>query len=380
MNSNDNPKDFFSLAGLSFGGEITAAKGFKSAMVAVSSFGTINIACMSKSQTITLNIFSNNVASNAATKTLFFTITLAADTPFYKRFIIPNNYVQVEVVATGDTFIFLNTSLNSSQQTSAYTFLNSSIDKNDDTALIRVANSFQEDLVRNLHTDFEKVNINGFMNTLPAPSASETIGLDANYVLTSGASQQTIVSTNDDPSGTGARSIRYIGVADDGTAFNSNLTTGSGVGTIGLNARVINRAIVSSAGSGLKNDGLITAQTQGSLNPLIRVEAGENISHCALYAVAADKQLVLKDINICATAPQGEINVIEINSAGMEFSLGRFEVNTAYQQLSYTLDGLVDANSVVKVNFKNTSSVAAGQPCSINVNINGMLCPLINTY
>ncbi len=380
MNSNDNPKDFLSVAGLSFGAQITAAKGFKSAMTPVASFGTINVACMSKTEPITLNIYSNNVASNTATRKVFFTISLAADTPFYKRFIIPNNYVQIEVVSTGTTFIFLNTSLNSSQQTSAYTFLNSAIDKNDDTSLIRVANSFPEDLVRNLHTDFEKVNINGFMNTLPAPAASETIGLDANYVLTTGAAEQTIANAADDPGGTGARSIRYIGVADDGTSFNSNLATGVGTGTIGINARVINRAIVSSSGTGLKNAGLITTQTVSGSNPLIRIEAGENISHCAVYAVASDKQLVLKDINICATAPQGEINVIEMDSTGMEFSLGRFEVNTAYQQLSYTLDGLVDANSIVKVNFKNTSSVAAGQPCSINVNINGMLCPLINSY
>ena len=379
MNSITNPVDFYSLVLGSFNGSLTT-DGFKSVMIPITAFSTINVSALIKTNTATLQIHTNSVKNFTTGKTLFFETTLTADTPFYRRFVVPNNFFSITLTPSGTSDVFLNTSLNSNNQFSAFTFLNSSIDIDNDVALFRVANNFNTDLVRNLHTDFEKVNIQGFEDTLPAPAATETIGLGAEYFLPiNEVSLQTIGNAADDPTGTGARTIKYNSVLFTNASNSSNFDTGVGTGTLGLNMSAINRAIVQTTGTGLKNAGDISvASTSGQR--LALVKAGKNVSHHAYYKVATNKQLVLKDINIAATAPQGLVKVIEINTSGMEFSLGEFEVNTSYQQLSYTIDGLVGAGNVVKVNFTNTSSVAAGQPCNINVNLNGILCPLINNF
>ena len=139
--------------------------------------------------------------------------------------------------------------------------------------------------------------------------------------------------------------------------------------------------IVESVGSAgaLQGDVFIEDSVSGEV--LGKCFAQEGSSRMAYYGVEANKQLVIKDINICAYAPQGDITVFEYNpTTNIFYTLGTFFVNTNYQQLTYRLDALIPAGNVVQVSFKNTSSVAAGQPCSINVNINGILCPLINSY
>ena len=61
------------------------------------------------------------------------------------------------------------------------------------------------------------------------------------------------------------------------------------------------------------------------------------------------------------------------------YNLGEFLIDTSYTQVSYTLDGLIEAGNIIQIEFKNTSSVSTGS-LSITCNINGMLCPLVNNF
>ena len=383
MLSIKNPTKYFYVSQASINTQTLASGGFISGYVPIASYSSIAISALINGQSGTLNIRTNSLQNNK-NSTLFYTTTITADTPYYKRFVIPNMFFRVELIpSSGTPKGYINTSFIDGQATSAYTFLNSKINLNSDTALTRVANDFETDMIRELHTDFTKVNVNGRLFTLPAPSASQVIGLDTTYRY-QGTNPTNIRMTNanDTTVGTGARTIRVLGILQDGTAFNSNFgTIGNTTGATGLNIKTVNRMIVESVGSAgaLQGDVFIEDSVSGEV--LGKCFAQEGSSRMAYYGVEANKQLVIKDINICAYAPQGDITVFEYNpTTNIFYTLGTFFVNTNYQQLTYRLDALIPAGNVVQVSFKNTSSVAAGQPCSINVNINGILCPLINSY
>ena len=377
--SNKNPVSFFSLTAGSFNTTEAPVGGFVSGFIPVQAFSTINISVLTKSIGATLTIKTNSVKAHQDIANVYFTTTITADTPFFKRFIIPNSFFQVSLVqSSGTPEMYLNSSLNKNNEFSAFTFLNSIVKLNSDVALHRVGNDFQLDLVRGLHEGFTKVNIQGIQKVMPAPSTEETIGLGVDYAFPSNVESNAVMSSvNDAPLGTGAHSYDINGVLYNGQAHNTNY--GSGTGLLGLNWGALNRLVVSGVGSGKKNDGDIKVYTGANLIGLI--PAGENASHHAYYYVPDGNQMVLKDINIAAYAPEGIINIKELNPiTGIEVSLGEFAVNTTHTQMTYTLDGLVVAGQIIKVNFKNTGLIAAGTACLINVNINGMLCPLVNSF
>lgn len=383
MLSIKNPTKYFYVSQASLNTQTLATGGFISGYVPIASYSSIAISALINGQSGTLNIRTNSLQNNK-NSTLFYTTTLSADTPYYKRFVIPNMFFRVELIqSSGNPKGYINTSFIDGQATSAYTFLNSKINLNSDTALTRLANDFETDIIRELHTDFSKVNINGRLFGLPAPSTSEVIGLDSTYrYQATNPTNIRMTNANDTNTGTGCRTIRFIGVLQDGTNFDSIFQTiGNTTLGLGLNVKSVNRIIVNSVGSAgaLLGDVFLEDSITGEV--LGKCFAGEGNSRMALYGVEDNKQLVIKDINICAYAPQGDITVFEYNPAtNIFFTLGVFFVNTNYQQLTYSLNALIPAGNVIQCSFKNTSSVAAGQPCSINVNINGLLCPLINSY
>ena len=384
--STTNPTDYFTLVACSASIKNMGDAGYISKMVNIQAFSCLNIACSTADHPVVLTIETNNKPNDIPSNKTFFITDIETNVPFFKRFIMPNNYFRISVLpkttplpALG-TQMHLNTSVNAQNQFSAFTFLNSPIDINADTNLNRIGNDFNVDLIRGLHTGFTKVNIQGVQKTLPSAGVEETIGLGRNFTLNTGACSQTVANGNDDPTGTGARNVRYIGILSDGTAFNSNFTTGAGTGSLGLNIRTVNRAVVSSTGSGLKNAGQIDVETTAGSLALTKINAGENSSHVAVYAVETNKRLVLTDVNICGRSDgEGILKVIEMNSTGMEFVLGEFLINSSYQQITYRLDGLVELDSIIKLNFHNTSSISTGN-ININVNVNGMLCPIKNSF
>lgn len=380
--TNRKPADYLSLITCSYNGTL-ASGGFKSGYQLTNAYSCINVSALIKSVGGTINIYTNSIKSNTY-ETLYFTISISANQPFYKRFIIPNSFFRVELIqSSGTPDGYINVSLNSNNQFSSYTFLNSPIALNPDTHLTRVANDYQLDLIRGVHNEYTKVNINGRLFDLPAPSVSEVIGLDTvyRYQGTNGTNLR-MTNANDTTTGTGARTIRVIGILQDGSPFNSLYgTIGNSVGSAGLNIRVVNRIIIESVGSAGALQGDVFLEDSVSGEVLGKIHAQEGSSRSAIYAVEANKQLVIKDINICAYAPQGEIQVNEYNpSTNIIYTLGNFFVNTNYQQLTYSLNALIPAGNIIQVSFSNTSSVPAGSTCSINVNINGILCPLVNTF
>ena len=383
MLSIKNPTKYFYVSQASINTQTLDATGFVSGYVPIASYSSIAISALINGQSGTINIRTNSLQNNK-NSTLFYTTTISADTPYYKRFVIPNMFFRVELIpSSGTPKGYINTSFIDGQMTSAYTFLNSKINLNSDTALTRVANDFETDIIRDLHTDFTKVNINGRMFSLPAPSNSEVIGLDSTYRYTStNPTDIRMTNANDTTTGTGARTVRVIGILQDGSAFNSLFgTIGNSTGITGLNIKTVNRIIVETVGSAGALQGDIFLEDSITGEVLGKCFAGEGASRSAYYGVEANKQLVIKDINICAYAPQGDLTVFEYNpTTNIFYTLGVFFVNTNYQQLTYSLNALIPAGNVIQCSFKNTSSVAAGQPCSINVNINGLLCPLINSY
>lgn len=374
--------DYLSLTNCSFNSSSMPTGGFESAWIITNAYSCINISALIKTVGGTLRVYTNSVKTNTY-EDLYFQKTLIADEPFFKRFIIPNTFFRVEFVqASGNPEGYVNASMNANNQFSAYTFLNSPIALNPDTQLMRVANDFDLDLVRGVHSDFEKVNIQGIERALPAPSATEVVGLGTTYrYLGTGETQMRGLSANDTPTGTGARQVRIIGILQDGTSFDSLfLTGGASTGLLGINVKCINRIIITAVGSGGELAGDIFFEDSVSGDRLGVVYAGENSSRSAIYGIPNDKELIIKDINICAKAPEGILTVFEFNpNANIFYNLGEFLVDTSYTQTTYTLDGKIGFGNIIQVQFKNTSSVSTGG-MSVICNINGMLCPLVNNF
>jgi len=374
--------DYLSLTNCSFNSSSMPTGGFESGWQITNAYACINISALIKTVGGILNIYTNSIKSDTY-QSLYYTKELTADTAFFKRFIIPNTFFRIELLqSSGTPEGYINTAMNANNQFSAYTFLNSPIDLNPDTQLQRVANDFQLDLVRGVHNDFQKVNIQGIERTLPAPGTSEVVGFGTSYRYQgSGMTQMRGLNANDVPGGTGARTVRIIGILQDETSFDSLFDTGgASTGLLGINIAVINRIIIESVGSGGELAGDIIFEDSVSGEQLGIIYATENSSRSAIYGLPSDKQLVLKDINICSKAPEGILKVLEYKpSTNIFYNLGEFLIDTSYTQVSYTLDGLIEAGNIIQIEFKNTSSVSTGS-LSITCNINGMLCPLVNNF
>lgn len=376
------PDNFQYLPETSLQGDFDTT-GFKSNLVYCGSYAIINVsfAC-----NVNANFKVFQAPSDSDTEeTLLYQTNITANNYFFKRFQIKGQYFSLEVLNTSDPNVAGKINMLSmvsvSQQFSASTFLNSRMTIDEDTSLIRNGNSYHDDLVRGLHNEFSKVNIQGIMSEASVTS-EETIGLGNNFtfIAVNTPTNLRITGANDNqPAGTGARSIRIIGIDDTGTERDSTYLVNTGVGGLGIDFLCVNRAIIETAGSLKHNEGLITLEESGSNVVINKINATENVSHTALYKVASNKQLILRDVNICGSAPNGIVRVIEMDANGLEYSLGDFLINTNYQQITYTLDGVIDSNNIVKVNFIPDASAPTGA-VNINVNVNGVLCPLINSY
>ena len=352
--------------------------GFKSIVVNANSFTTLNVNVRSNKNT-TLKFFTLQ-SVNDTNAHLFYETSISANTNYSKKLAIPSNYFQIQIVnvdASAGT-INLNTALSSADQFATQTFLNSSITTDDNTNLIRLANNYEVDLVRGIHSQFQKINIQGIQRTIPA--SEETIGLgeDYKYTTTGFDAQLQVTGTNDNnPGGTGARLMSFTGLDDTGVEQTENITINTGTGTVGVNYMSINRMTISSVGSLTHNEGDINFLGSGGAI-LGKMYATENVSHFAYFKVPAGKQLIVRDIHIAAYAPGGKIIVYEFDpSTTIQASIGEFLVTTAYQQLSYVLDGLITAGKVIKVNYVPPTETG---DILINVNINAVLCPTISAF
>ena len=361
--------------------------GFKSELEYCGSYSIINVSLAS---TVNSRITIRQSPSQAEEdETLLYRTSITANNYFFKRFQIKGNFYSIEVenmsspAVTGKLGLHCAQSLNTNF--SASTFLNSKMSIDEDTSLVRVGNDYDNDLIRGMHFDFKKVNIQGIVDsrTTSIPTSEFTIGLDTNFTFntTGVATNLQVTGVNDNqPAGTGARTIEIDGILDTGVRDTSTYDVNTGTGSLGLNFLAINRATIKSAGSLHHNEGVINIQESGSNVTIARILATENVSHQAIYRIPSDRTLILREINIAGYSPSGTLKVIEIDTTNnLEYSLGNFKITTNYTQLSYNLDGLINSGNVVKVNFVPDTPIVTGDVL-ININVNAIQCPAINDY
>ncbi len=378
------PDKFQYLPETSLQGPFIAA-GFKSQLIYCGAYAIINCSLACDQNTI-LYVYQSP-SDNDLEETLLYKTSITANNYFFKRFQIKGAYFSIELENPGSVTgkVNLITSVSANMNFAASTFLNSKMTIDDDTSLVREGNSYHNDLIRGLHFDFKKVNIQGIVSnkTSTIPATEFTVGLPSNFTFNStGVATNIVVSGANDnfPAGTGARQIRLTGLLDDNTPFDSIYDVNTGTGGLGLNVISIDRMIVDNAGSLNHNEGLIQIQESGSGQVLGQVLATENVSHAAVYRVPINKELILREINIVAVSTGGTIRVIEKdNTKNLEYSLGDFRINTTNTQLTYDLDGLIPSNNTVKINYIPDVGAPAGDVL-INVNINAVLCPLVNNF
>ena len=354
------------------------ADGYESGFESMGAYSTI---CINVKTDVaaTFELYTS-IDSTGSNPTLFYSKILTINQSFIKKFQIQADNFQIRVLNTTSTAgkIHLVSGLSTSTQFNTMTFLNSKQSIDDNTNLIRVSNNYDVDLVRGIHNDFQKINIQGIQRT--NPPAEQTIGLGADYKYTASNVVASLVvsgANDNQPAGTGARHIRIQGVDDDGVEYNSIYDVNTGTGLMGVDFTGISRMTITEVGSLGHNDGDITIT--GDAGAILgKMLATDNVSHFSYYKVPANKQLIIRDIHIAAYAPGGKIIVYEFDpSTNIQASIGEFLVSTQYQQLTYTLDGLITAGKVVKVNYEPTTTTG---DILINVNINAVLCPTISSF
>lgn len=385
----DNKNEYVMVVAASVNG-VFPALGYESSIIPYQGYSTLNIQLNSdKNTTLKIRTFHTSGLSSAGvlpTGTLVFEKEIDADTNYFKRFAVRGSFFSIEVVNRDavEGRLTLNTGLSISAQYASETLLNTKIGIDADTSLVRNANDWNVDMVRNIHTEFQKINIKGLLES-SNPNTTRTVGLqDYNFVVDAATDLYiNHPNANDDSSGTGARTVRiqYVDASDTLQSLDYTLTGGGGViHSIGVQGKAVHRIIVLTTGSGKANAGQITITNVSSTAIYASVEAETNVSQSAIYLVPSLKQMILQDVNIAATGMSGKIRVIERNYAlGINYSLGDFKINSNYQQLTYSLNTLIAAGSVIMVNYIPDSG-AASVDTLINVNINGVLAPLVSTY
>ena len=333
----------------------------------------------------TLNIYQSPSQSDTD-RIIVFSKVISAGEYFFKRFSIKGMFYSVEVLNTNSVEgrISLVTAAVLHTQFASSTFLNSRIGIDADTSLMRVGNDWNVDMVRGIHNSFEKVNIKGLLES-SNPNTERTVGLqDYNFVVSSATNLYIYhPNANDDSAGTGARTVRiqYIDASDNLQSLDYTITGGGGlVHSLGIQGKAVHRIFVLTTGSLKQNAGQITITDASQTDIFNSIATGANTSQGAIYLVAVNQQLIIQDVNIAGTGMSGKIRIIERNYAnGINYSLGDFKINSTYQQFTYTLNALINAGSMVMVNYIPDSGASAVDTL-INVNINGVLCPLVDNF
>jgi hypothetical protein len=370
-------KNYRFCPSLSLGGTFPDV-GFESDFVQCSAYSTMLISYSSNRNT-TLNVYKTNVR-NATNREKIFSKLINADVKFMRRFPITSNFIQIEVVneQSLEGTIALEGSLSSSAQMNSHHYTNSIIDDNDDLNLVRIANDFEDDVVRGAHLDIDKITINGILDV--APSVEETIGLTDNYRYdqTSSTANIVVASTNDVNGGTGARTLLVEGVKGDGTRFSTTLLLAHGTSSTGIEMMSIDTMEVSSVGSLFHNDGNITINGAGG-DILGFIPANKNIALNGYYKVPLNKTLVINNLNICGIVQGGTIKIVKYNpSTNMEQSVGEFVLDSSFNQINYPLNISIDSLNVIKFNYNPTGFV--GSSFKLNICCNAVQYKILNDF
>ena len=335
----------------------------------------------------TITIYGMATRRGRATAFKKFQEVVPAGNHFYRRFPITSNFAYFTITTTDAEAVgklLLKTKYDQNLQYESATNLNSKVIDNANCQLIRVANDFQNDLVRNLHSQFEKVNIQGiYTNTIYGgyPSVEETVGNDQNFTNYSNSVAtpiyETSSSVDDDTNGIGAQAYRLKYIDADGDVSFGDFETGNG--WLGISARSIISMTVFQVGTSGKNLGKIRLHNLNDTHTYATMYPNQNLSHVAVYQVPTGKELVVRNLSLTGSMPQGEVVLIVTDTNGIEGVFGRFLINTTQEQLNFDLDTLLTAGQMLRVNYIPTGTTTT-QPALLTVNINCMLSNIQNDY
>jgi hypothetical protein len=269
-------------------------------------------------------------------------------------------------------------------QFDASTFINSNIEIDTQTALTRVANDFNTDMVRGLHNDFQKINVQGIQQY--QPSAEATVGLlDQNLLSIPIAAYEFFINisgTTDRAAGTGAQQIQIDYVDSNYDAQTATVSTGTGgTFTTGITGRAVTRIQVSQVGTDKRNSGTIIIQDTTGTYTFARMETFANVSHSGVYLIPRNKHLIVTDAQLQLVGYSGLLRIYEYDYGGIGISgsIGDFRFSTAPVGQTFRLNGKISEKKMVVVNVIPD----AGTPTADNnvcVNLNAVLCPAVNDF
>ena len=355
--------------------------------------------CVSTAAAVTFSIYKSS-NQEGIDGVLFFQKELSADELFTKRIPVVSNfmYYTIDSSATPDN-IKVQLYAHRDAGFNASTFTNSSVPINENASLVRNVNDFKMDLIRGLHTDFEKINIAGNVRLANEVATNgSVIGFQAdvfNYDSTAEDLYYTGTDANDTFGGTGAQQLKveYNDSNNDRAEF--VLATGGAVGPIQITdfagdpvpASAVERMSVVSAGSNLANFGTITlSDSVGNVYNVLH--PGENISRSVLFRVPRNKSLVISDMSINGYSQiSGVVNLIlstqnitNPNDEQIKKPIGRFRITTQANQYTYHINANVAAGEFICAEFVPDSAPGTTNTIDISISMNAMLCPTINAF
>jgi len=361
-------------------------EGYESNIVGQMYASTINVN-MRCSVASTLKIYSL-ANDDASTPRLVFQKNIEADTNYFKRFAVLGMYFKIEILNISSPSVagtlVLSSSLSVESQFASQTLLNSKIAIDADTALMRVGNDFMTDMIRGIHEDFTKVNIQAILNQ-SAPSTTRTLGCQ-DYQFNESASADLYIfapNINDVPGGTGALTVRiiYVDANDKIQTLDYTLVAPAGnVYPLGVSGKMVHRAFVLTTGSSNSNTGQITITNATQSVIYASIEATENTSHVGLYLVPTASQLMITTVNIVATGMNGVLRINERDYTNSQlYSIGDFRIDSKSHNYTYNINGKIEAGNAVQIDFIPDAGTPTIQTL-INVMVNGVLSPLIDTF
>tara|TARA_R100000951_G_scaffold79555_1_gene67493 strand:+ start:114 stop:1289 length:1176 start_codon:yes stop_codon:yes gene_type:complete len=390
------PKFSAKVPELSFHG-ILDANGFESMVSTVSGHATLNTSIKTSNEiTFRIYVVPDIFDSTGTTKTLFYQKVIPTGN-FVNKFNIKYNRVIYEIVnATASNTISMETRIDKQNQFNSQTFLNSPLTKVANADCVFNSNSFHIDLIRNIYENFKKVNVLGINSDATNGTNDYTLGISLagtgtyqrihSVVQTGVALSIQCVSADDVNNGTigaippysdatniGARKFQMIYIDELGVRQSVEILAGTGV--IGVSALCVERLILTDSGSSNTNVGDVFVFN--GTNIFAQMKAGEGSSATAIYRVPADRQAVMRELNLSGYSNGDMVKVI-LNTNGSNKIVGKFLVNTTGTSLVYNLDGLLTAGETVMVEIDPSSS--SGADTLINVNINVYETPLNNTF
>ena len=332
---------------------------------------------------------------------LFFQKELSATEQFTKRIPVVSNfmYYTIDSSATPDNVI-VNLFGHRDAGFSASTFTNSAVPINENASLVRNVNDFKMDLIRGLHTDFEKINIAGNIRaSTEVLTGGGVIGFDAEsfryYSVAEDLYYEGDNANDVATTGSGARTIKieYNDSNNDRAEFNlqttgvtprTQITDGGGNPIPVTNVERISVVNVGSSGSNTGN--IILSNSTGDVyNVLFPTE---NISRAVLFRVPRNKSLVVSDISINGYSQiSGVVNIILTTPATDAFNfnqikkpIGRFRITTDANQYTYHLNANILAGEFISAEFIPDAAPVSSSTIDISLSMNAMLCPTINAF